>query len=73
LKENFGEIDMQACMSFFRDHVNNPSSMCCHPVDDPDPKQRWLTLDAWISIPSKREFWIAHGSPCENEFTRFSL
>ena len=73
LKENFGEIDLQTCMSFFRDHVNYPSSICCHPVDDPDPKQRWLTLDSWISIPSKREFWIAHGSPCENEFTRFSL
>ena len=73
LKENFGEIDLQTCMSIFRDHVNYPSSICCHPVDDPDPKQRWLTIGSWISIPSKREFWIAHGSPCENEFTKFSL
>ena len=73
LKENCGEIDLQTCMSFFRDHVNYPHSICCHPGDDPDPKQRWLTLGSWVGIPSKREFWIAHGSPCENEFVKFSL
>ncbi|UCE80620.1 MAG: hypothetical protein JSV94_05555 [Methanobacteriota archaeon] len=73
LKDNYGKIDLEVCMSFFRDHVNYPSSICCHPGDDPDPKQRGLTLDSWISIPSKRELWIAHGSPCKNEFVRFSL
>lgn len=73
LKENYGEIDLQACMGFFRDHVNYPLSICCHPGDDPDPRQRWLTLGSWVGIPSKREFWIAHGSPCENEFRKFGL
>jgi len=73
LKENCGKIDLQTCMSFLRDHVNYPHSICYHPGDDPDPTQRWLTLDSWISIPSKKEFWIAHGFPCESEFKKFSL
>ena len=73
LKENYGKIDLQTCMDIMRDHVRHPLSICCHPGDDPDPKSRGLTLDAWICIPSKREFWISHGSPCENEFVRFSI
>ena len=73
LREKHGNIDLHACMGFLRDHVNFPSSICCHPTDDPDPKQRGLSLDSWVSIPAKREFWIAHGSPCKNEFVRFSL
>jgi isopenicillin-N N-acyltransferase-like protein len=73
LKENHGKMDLQTCMGFFRDHVNYPSSICCHPRDDPDPKERGLTLDAWISVPSKKEFWISHGSPCKNEFVRFGF
>ena len=73
LKENSGKIDLQTCMNILRDHVNYPSSICCHPGEDPNPKQRGLTLDAWISIPSKKEIWVAHGSPCKNEFVKYGL
>ena len=73
LRENYGEIDLQACMGFLRDHVSHPSSICCHPGDNPDPKHRGLTLDAWICVPSKKEFWIAHGPPCESEFVKFGF
>ncbi|UCE91814.1 MAG: hypothetical protein JSV90_01275 [Methanobacteriota archaeon] len=73
LRENRGKIDLETCMGFLRDHVDYPASICHHPGDDPGPKERGLTLDSWISVPSKREFWIAHGSPCENQFVRFSI
>lgn len=73
LKENYGDISLRTCMGFLRDHVNFPSSICSHPGDEPDPRLRGYTLDAWISVPSKREFWIAHGLPCENEFEKFAL
>lgn len=73
LRENHGAIDLEACEGFLRDHVNYPWSICCHPGDHPDPSQRGYTLDAWISVPSRREFWIAHGLPCENEFVKFSF
>ena len=73
LEENRGKIDLEACMGFLRDHVDFPSSICHHPGDNPDPKERGLTLDSWISVPSKKEFWIVHGSPCENEFVKFTL
>ena len=73
LKESHGVIDLKTCMGFLRDHVNHPGSICCHPGEDPDPNRRGYTLDAWVSVPSRREFWIAHGLPCENEFVKFSL
>jgi isopenicillin-N N-acyltransferase-like protein len=73
LKENYGEIDLQGCMRFLRDHVNHPSSICRHPGDNPDPNERGLTLDAWVGVPSKKELWISHGPPCENEFVRFTF
>jgi isopenicillin-N N-acyltransferase-like protein len=73
LKENFGSIDLGKSMEFVRDHVNYPLSICRHPGDEPDPKERGLTLDSWISVPAKKELWICHGSPCENEFVRFGF
>ncbi len=74
LKENYGKIDLEKCTGFLRDHVNRDTySICCHPTADPNPKDRYLSLDAWISVPSIREIWISHGSPCENEFSRYTL
>jgi len=73
LRSSYGKIDLQACMGFLRDHVNYPSSICTHPGDHPDPKERGYTLDAWISVPAKRELWIAHGLPCQSEFARFAF
>ena len=73
LRENRGKIDLEACMGFLRDHVNYPSSICYHPGDETDPKERGLTLDSWISVPSKKEFWIARGSPCGSEFMRYTF
>ncbi len=73
LKESQGVIDLKVCEGFLRDHVNYPQSICCHPGENPDPNQRGYTLDAWICVPSKRELWVAHGLPCQNEFARFSL
>ncbi len=73
LNDSYGEIGLRTCMGFLRDHVNYPASICSHPGDEPDPRLRGYTLDAWISVPAKREFWIAHGFPCENEFAKFAL
>lgn len=73
LKEKFGAIDLEACMNFLRDHVNYPWSICRHPSEDPNEKLKGLTLDSWVIVPAKREFWIAHGSPCENEFKKYTF
>lgn len=73
LKENNGLIELKTCMGFFRDHVNSPHSICSHGGTEAEATERGLTLDAWISVPAKKEFWIAHGPPCETEFVKYEL
>jgi isopenicillin-N N-acyltransferase-like protein len=66
LKQRLGEIDLETCKGFLKDHVNYPASICRHP-------DYGLTLDSWVIIPAEREFWIAHGPPCQHEFQRCTL
>jgi len=73
LKRNFGQIDLESCKEFLRDHVNYPSSICRHPESDPTTEPKGLTLDSWVIVPAEREFWIAHGPPCQNEFQKYQF
>jgi isopenicillin-N N-acyltransferase-like protein len=73
LRENFGRINLEACFSFLRDHVNYPYSICKHPDEKVADKFRGLTLDSWVAVPSKGEFWLAHGSPCKNNFIKYTF
>jgi isopenicillin-N N-acyltransferase-like protein len=63
LKQKRGKIDLDACKGFLKDHVNYPASICRHP-------DYGLTLDSWVIVPAEREFWIAHGPPCQNDFEK---
>lgn len=71
LKEHCGKIDLEVCMNIFQDHVNYPYSICSHPAQE--MKKKGLTWDSWIQIPKKREWWIAHGPPCQNEFEKYTI
>jgi len=71
LKQKFGALDLETCEGFLKDHVNYPSSICQHPEQEKGPKIR--SLDSWIMVPAQREFWIAHGMPCEHEFQQFKF
>jgi len=66
LKQKLGQINLGVCQSFLRDHVNYPASICRHP-------NYGLTLDSWVIIPAQREFCVAHGPPCQNEFQLHKL
>lgn len=87
LKEKCGSIDLNECMSFLQDHSNYPHSICSHPTieydedaeDMPWPieeKELWnhsYVLAGWVIAPVRKEFWIAHGSPCKHEFKRYDF
>jgi isopenicillin-N N-acyltransferase like protein len=66
LKQKFGRIGLDDCKEFLKDHVNYPASICRHP-------DCGLTLDSWVIVPADREFWIAHGPPCQHEFEKYTL
>ncbi|MEM2703496.1 MAG: C45 family peptidase [Candidatus Bathyarchaeia archaeon] len=73
IKENFGKITLRTCMDLLRDHVNYPSSICKHPDERANEKFRGLTLDSWVIVPTLKEFWLAHGSPCRNEYIKYTF
>jgi isopenicillin-N N-acyltransferase-like protein len=73
LKQGCGNIDLEACMAFLKDHVNYPYSICRHPDPQKEPKERGITYDSWVMLPRKREWWISHGPPCTNKFIKYSV
>ena len=66
LKQKRGQINLELSQGFLRDHVNYPASICRHP-------NYGLTLDSWVIVPAEREFYVAHGPPCQNEFQLHKL
>ncbi|MEM1515454.1 MAG: C45 family peptidase, partial [Candidatus Bathyarchaeia archaeon] len=71
LKQKCGKIDLKVCMDFLKDHVNYPNSICRHPDSQLEPKKQTITYDSWVMITNKKEWWIAHGPPCGNEFKKY--
>jgi len=67
LKRKLGQISLDDCKSFLKDHVNYPASICGHYPEG------GFTLDAWVIVPSDREIWLAHGPPCQNEFQSYKF
>jgi len=66
LKQKFGQIGLDDCKGFLKEHVNYPASICRHTSDG-------FTLDSWVIVPAEKEIWIAHGPPCQNEFQRHTF
>ena len=69
MEENWGAIDREKCIDFFRDHVNYPFSICRHPVREANH----ITCAAWVVLPGQGEMWYAPGPPCDHEFTRVGI
>jgi isopenicillin-N N-acyltransferase-like protein len=68
LKTAHGKLDMSVIRDILCDEY-----ICCHPTLE---EERWtdcITWASWTMVPSKREWWIAHGPPCQNEPRRFAV
>jgi len=68
MEENWGEIDLELLQEFTRDHVNFPQSICRHPEPTGEDEQGYISCATWIMNSDKKEWWIANGPACENEF-----
>jgi isopenicillin-N N-acyltransferase-like protein len=71
MEENCGSIDLNVCMNAFKDHVNYPYSICQHPV--PEENKTFVTYDCWVMMPAKKEWWLARGPACMNEYKKYTL
>ncbi|MFQ6054330.1 MAG: C45 family autoproteolytic acyltransferase/hydrolase, partial [Candidatus Bathyarchaeia archaeon] len=73
IRSKHGEIDDATLISFLRDHVNYPNSICRHvnPADDPAHAMR--TLDSLLFVPTRGEAWLSKGPPCRHKFYRYGI
>ena len=73
IRSKHGEIDHMLLMSFLRDHVNYPNSICRHVDPADDVVHAMKTLDSMLFVPTKREAWFSKGLPCANRYYRYDL
>ncbi|MBS3736016.1 MAG: C45 family peptidase [Candidatus Bipolaricaulota bacterium] len=73
LEEREGSIDIDTLKDFTRDHVNFPQSICRHPEPLDEDEQGFISCATWIIDNTKKEWWIANGPACENEFIKYSI
>ncbi len=70
VQEYRGRIDGKVVQRLLTDHGVKPGlDICQHPV----PGRHTLTIDSMYAVPSKREFWIARGTPCRHQYARYTV
>ena len=68
LEARKGRLDGKQAQTILCDHGVGPGfDICQHPV----PGRTGLTIDSFYVLPSKKEFWIARGSPCRHQYSRY--
>jgi isopenicillin-N N-acyltransferase-like protein len=68
LRMAHGKLDMDVIRSMLCDQY-----ICCHPTLKEGRWTGYITWASWTMVPSKREWWIAHGPPCQNEPRKYTL
>ena len=66
LKTARGKLDVDVLKNILSDQY-----ICCHPVQKEGKWAGGITWASWILVPSKREWWITHGPPCQNELKKY--
>lgn len=72
LDERAGTFDLKIAMGLLKDHANYPKSICRHPSPEEGGHQG-KTFDSWVMVPARREMWLCHGNPCQNEFEKYTI
>lgn len=73
LNKQLGNIDLDVCSQFMKDHVNYPHSICMH-QDENAPTQKWVkTMDSIMIVPRAREIWVTRNNPCGEVFKKYVL
>ena len=70
LNEAAGQIDLDRCQQFLRDHANYPGSICAH-LDPPDHSS--LTKAAVVFVPAERAMYLSDGPPCGAPFVAYQV
>jgi hypothetical protein len=70
-KAHRGQISGELVTTFLSDHGVGPGlDICQHATS----LNHWgLSLDSFYLLPSKREIWIARGSPCRHIYEKYSV
>jgi len=69
LKTACGKLDINVLKSVLSDHPY----ICVHPVFKEGKWTGGISRASWIMVPPKREWWITHGPPCQNELIKYTV
>jgi len=67
LEEYQGQIDRSVVEAILTDHGVRPGLDICQHLVLGRPA---VTIDSFYALPSKKEFWIARGTPCRHRYER---
>ncbi|MCL5074603.1 MAG: C45 family peptidase [Chloroflexi bacterium] len=73
LRQRRGHITLQDLMSFAKDHVGYPQSICRHPLPGLSELQTGNTISSMIMDLRRLSLWITTGNPCQNAYERHNL
>lgn len=59
--------------TILRDHINYPSSICNHALDEQNPMDSQKTINSLVMDLTDRVIYLAWGNPCENKYTEYRL
>jgi isopenicillin-N N-acyltransferase-like protein len=66
LNAMYGKLEIDVLKRIFSD-----SYICVHPIFEEGKWTGTITWAFWVMVPSKCEFWIAHGPPCKNDLRKY--
>jgi isopenicillin-N N-acyltransferase-like protein len=64
---------IESFASILSDHVNHPSSICCHDIDAPAMFERSKTIASIMIDLTENCMYVALGSPCQGNYERVDL
>lgn len=66
------EFNFNLVKRILSDHKHRPFSICCHEFEQKG-KERYCTMASVIVKIDRKEFFVAHGNPCEAEYVKYCL
>ena len=67
LEEKKGEITIEDCQKWMKDHVNYPLSICRH------DHEQGKTIASLIMLPKELEFLATYGNPCTQPYVKYLI
>ena len=73
LERESGQIDVETLQQGLRDHFGKPASICRHPDQELDERERLQTDGSYVIDLENRSLHATNGPPCERSYAEFTV